>query len=196
MPCPSTDASIHLRIDIRMWALYTIYWYITTVRNACVPASYTRLSSLCYWSFYMILSLSLKFVRIPAVVTVRTISSLAAPWVVVMTISRAAGEVCGIIRTGDHRAPVWSFLNILACIETHVIRFICMLGNILLWFFIEHVLLCIHSNVFRVMLCHVWIKKFQPLLIIFIIYKYVKNVAVYSTQYNGNYKRGQNQRHY
>ena len=57
--------------------------------------------------------------RIPAVVKVGTMSSFAAPGVVVMTVS---------------------YLNILSCIKTPVIRFICMLG-IFHCDFIEHMLL-------------------------------------------------------
>ena len=82
---------------------------------ACVPASCRRLSSICYWSFcYSFYHWYWNLVqRIPAVVKVGTILSLAAPGAVVKTVSCAAVEAYRLIRTGyHHRAPVWSFFKI------------------------------------------------------------------------------------
>ena len=82
-----------------------------------------------------------------------------------MTVSCATCEACRLIWTCKHHAPVWSlFLNILFCIKTPVIRFICMLG-IFYCAFIEHMLLYMYICILTVlakfyymcdpeMLCH------------------------------------------
>ena len=74
-----------------------------------------------------------------------TMSSLAAPGAVIMTVSCATGAACRLIRTGEHRAPVLSlFLK-------HLILYpVRMLGSFYCDF-IEHMLLYMYTCILTVL---------------------------------------------
>ena len=121
---------------------------------ACVQASYRRLSSLCYWGFYVVFSIVIEILC--------TGSRRSSRW--------------GLCRRWLHRGlSLWQspvrpvryvdlfepsttallcgryFVNILSCIKTPVIRFICMLGNLLLWFFLTHAVIYVYIYILTVL---------------------------------------------
>ena len=89
-------------------------------RLSCLSCKFCH----CYW---------IPFHRIPGVVMVVLMSSLAAPRVVIMAASGAARDAWRFVfSTGDPRAPVVSLLilNLLACTKCILNVFICIVWRI------------------------------------------------------------------
>ena len=147
-----------------MWVLAT---FVCVYTWEWVPALYRRLSSLCYWGFYVILALSLtSCAPDPGGRQGGDYVIPSCTGAVVMTVRPV--RHCRLIRTGEHRAPVWSL------IFKHLILYpVCMLG-ILLWFCWTHAVIYVYMypDGFSEILWYVQSRNIVPLLILFIIYMY------------------------
>ena len=95
--------------------------------HTCVYQAYaTEVFMYCYWNLVH---------RIPAVVKVGTVSSLAAPGLSLWQSPVRPVRHCRLIRTGEHRAPV------VVIFKTSYP--VCMLG-ILLWFYWTHAIIYVY----------------------------------------------------
>ena len=100
--------------------VFRLHWCMHVPRLSCLSCKFCH----CYW---------IPFHRIPGVVMVVLMSSLAAPRVVIMAASGAARDAWRFVfSTGDPRAPVVSLLilNLLACTKCILNVFICIVWRI------------------------------------------------------------------
>ena len=125
--CISIYAHIHMSACLwhaSMCVCVRVYVYPASCmhvpRLSCLSCKFCH----CYW---------IPFHRIPGVVMVVLMSSLAAPRVVIMAASGAARDAWRFVfSTGDPRAPVVSLLilNLLACTKCILNVFICIVWRI------------------------------------------------------------------
>ena len=111
-------ACIHVCVCVPMYVYPASCMHVPGL--SCLSCKFCH----CYW---------IPFHRIPGVVMVVLMSSLAAPRVVIMAASGAARDAWRFVfSTGDPRAPVLSLLilNLLACTKCILNVFICIVWRI------------------------------------------------------------------
>ena len=135
--CINTICNIENNMHIHVYAhkLYLPRSFVCIHRrryqvHTCVYQAYaTEVFMYCYWNLVH---------RIPAVVKVGTVSSLAAPGAVVMTVSCATGAALSTYSNRRTPRPCGRYFL------KHLILYpVCMLG-ILLWFYWTHAIIYVY----------------------------------------------------